>query len=902
MITKIRKRDGRYVKFNEDKITEAIQKAILAVDAEVTLNKVYEMTKEVVKIVEAETPEGRIPTVENVQDIVEKVLMNSKLTEVAKAYILYREERSKVREQKSKLMKTFQAIELDKKTVSNFLSRRDVFHYENPTKSILAYGREGAKEYNKMFMVDNEYIKLHEEGDIFIKEIEYYTASFNTLQLDSVKCVENRTLKGNIIAKNLKTIDDYLMCLTYIIAKAEDDLYGGVSISDFDYLLAKAVEKNHLEIYLSNVKKHLLVNKTNYHFEDVKSIENIDEILTSLGIEKEIVRNLKKLAENELEENLFNALSKFLLNIKMMPTKNQCGIINASIAYGTDESVYGRLVTKNILLATLKGLEGHLYTTPVQIFKVKEGINYNKEDKNYDLFQLAIKTQSLKMYPNFMFLDAESNKIKGVNNVRELTYGATRNRTINNKTSLGKGSISETVINLPRVALSSNNIDEFYENLKNILNKVVNQQLERFNLLSNLRAVHLPFLMIDKAWAGSDNLKTNDSIREVIKNGSLDVGFVGLAEALVALCGNHHGENNEAEKLGLEIIKFMNKHLSEASDKHQLNFQLIASSKVDLLENFVLKDQRKYGIIKHVTDKSFYTDSFHIPSNFKIKVEDKIKIEAKYHSLVSGGHITYVELGGRQEDKESAILTILQLMKKYGIGYGAINHHLDFDAECGFLGKIEEGKCPSCGRKESSLKPFFNYRRINDLLIAPINLEMIAHEEVDLRVTNINNVIRISGVVNDSIVDGPGMRFVVFTQGCLYACPGCHNPETWDLEGGYLVELDDIARMWKDNPLIEGITMSGGDPLLQPEKTLYLIKKAKEENLSVVIYSGSYYEELVNKNDPLINQILELSDILIDGPFEIDKLNLELPYRGSENQRVIDLKETRSSGKVKMYK
>ena len=300
MITKIRKRDGRYVKFNEDKITEAIQKAILAVDAEVTLNKVYEMTKEVVKIVEAETPEGRIPTVENVQDIVEKVLMNSKLTEVAKAYILYREERSKVREQKSKLMKTFQAIELDKKTVSNFLSRRDVFHYENPTKSILAYGREGAKEYNKMFMVDNEYIKLHEEGDIFIKEIEYYTASLNTLQLDSAKCVENRTLKGNIIAKNLKTIDDYLMCLTYIIAKAEDDLYGGVSISDFDYLLAKAVEKNHLEIYLSNVKKYLLVNKTNYHFEDVKSIENIDEILTSLGIEKEIVRNLKKLAENEL--------------------------------------------------------------------------------------------------------------------------------------------------------------------------------------------------------------------------------------------------------------------------------------------------------------------------------------------------------------------------------------------------------------------------------------------------------------------------------------------------------------------------------------------------------------------------------------------------------------------------
>ncbi len=905
MLTKIRKRDGRYVKFNENKITEAIQKAILAVEAEVTLNKVYKMTREVVKIVSEETPEGRIPTVENVQDVVERVLMTSKLTEVAKAYILYREERSRVREKETRLMKIFQEIEHDKITPKKFLLKKGDFHYKNAAKAILAYGREGAKEYNKIFTIDNEYVKMHENGDIYIKEIEYYTSSLNTLQIDGFKLIENGFTENNSTLKKTDSIDDYLVSLLYIISKAENDLYGGIQISNFDFLLAEAVKKNYQIILLENLKKLSLFNNININFEELKESKNINNKLKEIKIDVSLIEQIKKLTEEELEKKLFEALSKFLLSLKMMPTNNQSGIVNLSIAYGTDVSEYGRMVIKNILLATQRKICGYIYTTPVQIFKIKEGINFNKKDKNYDLLKLAIQTQALKMYPNFMFLDARANTIEGIDNIKEITYGATRNRIVtnlndNNLSPLGRGSLGETIINLPRVALNSKSLEEFYENLESVLKKTTEQLLEKYFYLSNLKKSHLPFLMKDKAWCDTENLDSNDTIKEVIKNGSLDIGFIGLAETLQVLTGSHHGKSEEARKLGLEIITFLNQEIEKTIKKYGLNFQLVASSKVDILENFVLKDQQKYGIIKNVTDKSFYTDSFHVPSDYPINAESKIEIEAPYHALIKGGHIIYIELGGEQKNKENSILSLLKLMKKKDIGYASINHHLDFDEMCGFVGKIIKNKCPNCGREETLEIPFLRYRRINDLLISPINLETYEHEEVDLRATHINNLMRVSGFVNDSIVDGPGLRFVIFAQGCLLECPGCHNMETWDIEGGRLVELDDICKMWKKNPLLEGITISGGDPFLQPDKTLYLVKKAKEDNLSVVVYSGEYYEDLIEKNNPTINQILELSDILIDGPFEIDKLNLNLLYRGSENQRIIDLIKTKESGKLQL--
>ncbi len=905
MITKIRKRDGRYVKFNETKITEAIQKAILAVEAEVTLNKIYKMTRDVVKKIEEETPEGRVPTVESVQDIVEKVLMASKLPEVAKAYILYREERSKARDRESRLMKTFQEIEHDKKTTTNFLLKRGDFHFENPTKSILAYGREGAKEYNKMFTIGSEYVKMHEDGDIYIKEIEYYASSFNTLQINTKKFTESGVTSDNVLLNDCKTIDEYLVRLTYIITKAESDIYGGIQIPDFDFLLAEAVRKNYKSIYLNNVNKFYKFNNLNLNLDEVSKVDNYEEKLKELGLSSKEIEVIEELTNSELEKELLRSLKRFLITIKVMPTKNQSGIINLSIAYGTDTSKYGRMVTKNILVATQEGASGHLYTTPVQIFKIKEGVNFNKRDKNYDLYLLAVETHAKRMYPNFMFLDATANKIEDIDTLRELSYGATRNRIVTNVidynlSPLGRGSLGETTINLPRVALSSKNLDDFYNKLGNVLDKVIEQLLEKYKNLSNLKTTHLPFLMRDKAWRDSQSLNPNDNITQVIKNGSLDIGFIGLAEALVVITGAHHGESEEARMLGLEIIKFMNKLINEAKDRYGLNYQLVASSKVDLLENFVLMDQKKYGIIRSVTDKSFYTDSFHVPSNYPINAEAKIDIEAPYHALIPGGHITYIELGGEQKNKVSSILGLLKLMKKKDIAYTAINHHIDYDPSCEYIGQINSNRCPNCERIETNKSPFFKYRRINDLLISPINLETFEHEEVDLRVTHINNLMRVSGFVHDSIVDGPGLRFVVFTQGCLIGCVGCHNPETWDPDGGTLVELDDIVAMWRKNPLIEGVTFSGGDPLLQADKTLYLAKKAKETNLSIVLYSGKYYEDLLALNNPHINEILELTDILIDGPFEIDKINLNLQYRGSENQRVIDLKKTRESGKIEL--
>lgn len=916
MITKIRKRDGRYVKFNEEKITEAIQKAILAVEAEVTINKISKITKEVVKKIEDVTPEGRVPTVEDVQDIVEKVLMSSRLPEVAKAYILYREERSQVRDRESRLMKTFKEIEIDKKTTSNFLSSRRDFQYENPVKSILSYGHEGAKEYNKMFVINQEFVKLHEEGDIFIKAIEYYNSSFNTLQIDIDKLVDNGLLKDNVLIKKPNNINEFILFLSFILSKAESDLYGGIQIPNFDFLLAKIVKKKYHELFLKNIKEMIDFLDLNSNISTILSkLEERkltfeiyhnqgDQILLENGFDLEKINKIRLKTDHEINELLLESLTHFLVVVKMMPTKNQHGVINLSISYGTDTSDYGRMVTKNILLATKRGTSsGHLFTTPVQIFKVKEKINYLPKDKNHDLLKLAIETTAKTMYPNFMFLDSSANIIEGIDNLVNLSYGATRNRIAHNTieyniSPLGRGSIAETVINLPRVALNSKGLEDFYLKLGLITDKVINQLLDRYRILSNLKAFHLPFLMIDKSWRDSSSLNPNDSIAPIIKNGSLDIGFIGLAEALSALTGFHHGENEVSRQLGLEIIFFLNRKIEEATTKYDLNFQLVASSQVDLLEKFVIKDQHKYGIIKGVTDKSFYTDSFHIPSNYMLNAEEKINIEAPYHNLLPGGHITYIELGGQSNTKIDSIKSIIKLMKSKNIGYGAINHHVDFDPECQYYGEISDKTCPKCKRVEILNKPFFKYRRINDLLITPINLTPINTDEIDLRVKHIKNLMRVSGFVNDSIVDGPGLRFVVFTQGCLIGCPGCHNPETWNPDGGTLMEVDDIVKMWRSNPLIEGITISGGDPMLQPDKTLYLVKKAKETNLSVTVYSGKYYQELLDLNNVFINEILNLADILIDGPFEMDKLNLELLYRGSENQRVIDLIKTRESGQL----
>ena len=916
MIARIRKRDGRYVKFNEEKILEAIQKAVIAVEAEVTVNRVNKITKEVVKRVEETTPEGRVPTVEYVQDVVEEVLMLSKLPEVAKAYILYREERSRVRDRDSRLMKTFQEIETDKKTTSDFLQRRKDFHYENPARSIISYGREGAKEYNRMFVIDPKYTKLHENGDIYIKEMEYYNSSFNTLQIDIEKLFKEGIEKDNTIIKNPETFNEYILFLSFVIAKAENDLYGGIQIPNFDFIMAKAVRKNYHKLFVETLLNIEKLFEFVWDLETlIKDIESqgktfqignhdLDGLLVLKGISEEKLKEIHQMVETKINDDLFKALHELLLIIKMMPTKNSDGVVNLSISYGTDTSKEGRLVIKNILKATQKGAPGnHLFTAPVQVFKIKEDINYKKNDKNFDLYNLAVETTAKTMYPNYLFLDSTPNIIEGVDNLEHISIGSTRNRVIYNtieynKSPLSRGSIAETVINLPRLALVSKKIDVFYKNLELLLEDVVEQLLERYRGLSNLKALHLPFLMQDHAWRDASSLDVNDNISSIIRNGSLDVGFAGLAEALVALTGKHHGQSEESRHLGLEIIRTMNNLLETYKNKYDLNFQLVASSKVGTTEEFIYKDQQRFGIIQGVTDKTFYTDSFHVPSNYPIVAEDKIIIEAPYHSLITGGHITYIELGGKKETKPNSIHNLIKIMKQRNIGYAAINHDLDFDPICGYYGNIETSICPGCERVESSAKPFLKYRRVNDITIAPINLVNFEHEEVELRVKNIKNLIKISGLVNDSIVDGPGMRFVVFTQGCLVGCKGCHNPETWDPEGGRLVEVDDIVKAWQKNPLIEGITISGGDPFLQPDKTLYLVKKAKETNLSVVVYSGRYYEELLDLENPAINEILKTADILIDGPFEIEKLNLELPYRGSDNQRVIDLNKTNKDGQI----
>lgn len=906
MLTKIRKRDGRYVKFNEEKINQAIQKAVTAVDAEVTLNKINKITDKVVKQVEETTPEGRIPTVEYVQDVVEEVLMLSKLPEVAKAYILYREERSKIRERESRLMKKYDDFEKNKMTSSTIFMTKTPFSYENPVKSILQYGREGAKEYNKMFVIDPNFTELHEKGDIFIKGMEFYTSSLNTLNLRLDKVFSygpERKYGRSVVPKQLY---DHMLTILLFVSRLENELSGSINIPAFDYYMVEPVKKAYEDLFFDNLEKlnrllNLKINvnklkkqmqKDNLRF---SYLNHDQDYLLEDKLDKKTLKVLYEETETDLKKLLHKSFFDFLITLNLSPTINDYDVFNMSINYGTETSNEGRLVIETLLNVTKGGdQEGRIFSTPVQIFKVKEGKNFFPKDKNYDLFIKAIETSSQMMYPNFSFLDASFNKRKDALPREEVSYTATRNRISGNVISyndedLSRGSISETVINLPRLALLSKDVDDFYEKLDLMLETVVNQQLERYKDLSTLRKFHLPVLMTDGIWVDSNSLNKNDLIGPILKNGTLDIGFIGLSEALYQLVGSHHGQSEEAQKLGLAIVGKMKDKIYEAKEKYELNFQLVASSKVGLLSSFVTKDQEEFGILRGVTDKTFYTDSFHVPSDYFINAEDKIKIEGPYHKLIEGGHITYLEFGPEATANPKVMLRLLKKMKKEDMGYVAINHEIDV---------VVEKAVSTEGILDEIHETTLNYRRINDLLIAPINLTNLPTEEVDLRVKHLNNTIRISGFTNDSIVDGPGLRFVVFTQGCLIGCYKCHNENTWPLDGGRLVEVDDVVKMWRKNPLIEGVTFSGGDPLLQPDKILYLIRKAKETGLNTCVYSGVYYEDLLKSEDNNIIQILEEADILIDGPFEYDKLNLNLPYRGSENQRVIDLVKTREKNEV----
>ena len=444
-----------------------------------------------------------------------------------------------------------------------------------------------------------------------------------------------------------------------------------------------------------------------------------------------IQRFAKKHAEKEIDRSTYQAMEALIHNLNTMHSRAGAQIPFSSLNYGTDTTPEGRLVIKNILLAEDAGL-GNNETPifPIHIFKVKEGVNYNPGDPNYDLFKLAMKVSAKRLFPNFSFIDAPFNLpyYKPGHPETEIAYMGCRTRVMSNvydptrEITYGRGNLSFTSINLPRLAILANkNIDFFFEQLDRMVDLVTDQLLERFEIQCQKKVLNYPFLMGQGIWLDSDKLNPNDEVREVLKHGTLTCGFIGLAECLKALTGKHHGESEESQRLGLEIVGYIRKKMNEATEKYHLNFSVIATPAEGLSGRFVRIDKEKFGIIPGVTDRDYYTNSFHVPVYYNISAFDKIRIEAPYHNLTNGGHISYIELDGDPTENLDAFESVIRYMKEQGIGYGSINHPVDRDPVCGHTGIIGD-VCPKCGRKEGeSGKGFERIRRITGYLVGTVD-------------------------------------------------------------------------------------------------------------------------------------------------------------------------------------
>ena len=759
MITKIRKRDGREVPFNIEKIANAIFKAASAVGGK-DYNSSLLLAEEVVEYLEKNL-NNKVPSVEEIQDAVEKILIERGHARTAKEFILYRAERTRIREMNTRLMKVYEDLTF-KEAKDNDMKRENAnIDGDTAMGTMLRYGSEGAKQFNEMFILKPEHAKAHKEGDIHIHDMDFLTLTTTCCQIDITKLFENGFSTGHGFLREPNDIQSYSALACNAIQSNQNDQHGGQSIPNFDYGMAPGVAKTYRKLYRQNLLKawELLaagpvdVEELEAHLQDVfQALENkgLTPTLTPnpeyLEQERNLLANIpgvpldKPLIEKaqafaaqkalaETDKRTYQAMEALVHNLNTMHSRAGAQIPFSSLNYGTDTSPEGRMVIKNVILATEAGLgNGETPIFPIHIFKVKEGINYNPGEPNYDLFQLACRVSAKRLFPNFSFIDAPFNLQYYVPGrpETEIAYMGCRTRVIGNvydptrEIIFGRGNLSFTTINLPRLALKSQkDIQQFFTLLDEKINLVINQLLERFEIQARKKVKNFPFLMGQGIWLDSDKLDVEDEIREVLKHGTLSVGFIGLAECLIALTGQHHGESEEAQELGLKIVQHMRKRMDEAAEKYRLNFSLLATPAEGLSGRFIKLDKKLFGILPGITDKEYYTNSFHIPVYYPISAFRKISLEAPYHALTNAGHITYVEVDGDPAQNLAAFEKIVRCMKETGIGFGAINHPVDRDPLCGYTGIIGN-ECPRCGRQEGN-QPFERIRRITGYLVGTLD-------------------------------------------------------------------------------------------------------------------------------------------------------------------------------------
>ena len=735
MFKKIQKRDGKIVNFNAEKIVDAIAAAGAATE-EFKYDRAKQLAEKVTKLAE-EKITVRTPKVEQIQDLVEQVLMESSFKRTAKAYITYRQERNRTREAHSHLMESYRKISLADAAEDSDIKRSNAnVDGDSAMGKMLQFGAEGSKEFAKTVLMDPRFAALHDNGDIHIHDLDFYaTGTLTCCQTDPLKLFADggfNTGHGHLRTPN--SIGSYAALAAIILQANQNEQHGGQSIPNFDYAMAPGVDKTFKKALKRNLEKYnqFAEKAINVTIPD-DVVFGDDEKLKKLKVPASVI----KVSNEDTEKQTFQAMEGFIHNLNTMHSRAGAQVPFTSINFGTDITPAGRLVSKYLLEATMNGLgKGETPIFPISIFKVKEGVNYNPEDPNYDLFKRSMEVSAKRLFPNFTFIDAPFNLQyykPGDYNTEIATMGC-RTRVFgsifpeSDGIVTGRGNCSFTTINLVRLGIKHGialgerkeaDWSGFYKDLDSLMDIVKDQLIERYDFQANQHVRNFPFLMGQGNWFGSEKLGMNDKLREVIKHGTLSIGFIGLAETLVAMTGKHHGESEECQELGLDIITHMRERCDMYMKKYHMNFSLLATPAEGLAGRFTKIDRREYGVIDGVTDRDFYTNSFHVPVYYPISAFDKIKKEAPYHALCNAGHISYIELDGDPSDNIEAFEAVIRQMHDAGIGYGSVNHPVDRDPICGFAGIIKGERCPSCGRLEDDVL-FERLRRITGYLVGSL--------------------------------------------------------------------------------------------------------------------------------------------------------------------------------------
>src|SRR5574344_1122908 len=736
------KRDSKKVPFNGSKIAMAVKKgfdSIITTNDECTYNEkdIQKIYQGVLKRIDKEyikTNEPKI-RIETIQDMIEEELKHQGYDDVYNSFSEYRKKRSasrKIFSNEKKLHKFIKAIEsLGLKSATEEDVKRENANVDGDTAmgTMLQYGSTVSKEFAKSYLMRNKFAMAHDNGDIHIHDMDFMAMGTTTCtQIDLRKLFTDGFSTGHGHLREPNDIMSYGALAAIAIQSNQNDQHGGQSIPAFDYYLAPGVVKTFKKQLKQTISDYLDITDFS-HFVNMNAIAKEIDKITSVDIDlgmfekftkdsDELARLFDKAYERAMQKTdriTYQAMEAFVHNLNTMHSRAGAQVPFSSVNFGTDVSPEGRMVIKNYLLAADAGL-GHGETPifPISIFKVKEGVNYYKDDPNYDLFRLSCKVSAKRLFPNFSFLDSSFNKpflVPGDYNT-EVGYMGCRTRVIANvcgpAVTPGRGNLSFTSINLPRLGIkygialgerTKADMKGFYKELDETMDLVKGQLLQRFECQCSKSRANFKFLLGSGVWINSEKLENGAKLRKILKHGTLSIGFIGLAECLKALIGEHHGESEAAQKLGVEIIKFMREKCNSYCEEEKLNFTLLATPAEGLSGRFTAIDKSIYGVIKGVTDREYYTNSFHVPVYYKTSVQHKLEVEGVYHKFTNAGHISYIELDGDTVNNIDAFETVVRIMHDNDIGYGAINHPVDRDPVCGYVGVIKD-VCPRCGRRE----------------------------------------------------------------------------------------------------------------------------------------------------------------------------------------------------------